>query len=350
MRPPTGGSEAHLVIRGPANASAKLDRDGLSAAPLHAAASLAMFLLDYFWGMLNYLGAHLPPLSTPVVQLCRTRRRLAPCSVGGQSANRLALSAPFCALRRVDLLPRTARPHAAPGFSAGLANKQAKILFLGLDNAGKTTLLHMLKDERLSQHNPTQHPTSEELSIARIKFRTFDLGGHEIARKVWKDYFPQVDAIVFLVDAHDRERFQESKKELDVRHAHARARATPPRPAQVFARSLPRQPSRPAAAPRARARPAQAPRSHLHPRPTWQSLLAVEELGEVPFLILGNKIDLGRAASEDELRIQLGLHQYTTGKGKVALNGIRPMELFMCSVVKRSGYGEGFRWLSNYIK
>eukprot|EP00871_Galdieria_phlegrea_P003889 jgi/Galph1/4500/GphlegSOOS_G3164.1 len=98
----------------------------------------------------------------------------------------------------------------------GLYYKNAKILFLGLDNAGKTTLLHVLRDDKVAQHIPTQQPTAEEVVIGNIKFRAFDLGGHTAARQIWRNYYTKVDAIVYMVDAADRERFVEAKKELDV--------------------------------------------------------------------------------------------------------------------------------------
>ena len=60
----------------------------------------------------------------------------------------------------------------------------------------------------------------EELNIGNIKFNAYDLGGHLQARRIWRDYYPIVDAIVFIVDCADRDRVSETKKELDVRKMH----------------------------------------------------------------------------------------------------------------------------------
>ena len=170
----------------------------------------------------------------------------------------------------------------------GLYSKKANLVFLGLDNAGKTTLLHMLKHDKVTQSKPTYHPCSEELKMGNIRFNTFDLGGHESARKIWSDYFPTVDGIIFLVDSTDTDRFKEAKKELE----------------DVCSNSL---------------------------------------LDNIPIAILGNKIDVKGAVQEYELREALDLNSLTS-------KGTRPMELFMCSITLKAGYPAALEWLSKYLK
>lgn len=67
--------------------------------------------------------------------------------------------------------------------------------------------------------HPSDAAGTSELTVGNVHIKAFDLGGHEAARKLWTTYFEQVDAVVYLIDCADVERFPEAKKELDVRPA-----------------------------------------------------------------------------------------------------------------------------------
>ncbi|KAG3285823.1 SAR1B-like [Ictidomys tridecemlineatus] len=144
-----------------------------------------------------------------------------------------------------------------------------KLVFLGVDNEEK----NMLKDDRLGQHVPTLHPTSEVLTIA-----------------IWKNCLPAVKGIVFLVDCIAHERLLESKEEFDL-------------------------------------------------------LMTDDTIANVPILILGNKTDRPEAISEERLKEMFGLYTQTIGKGSVSLKDLNAghLEVFI------QGYGEGFRWMVQYI-
>ena len=66
--------------------------------------------------------------------------------------------------------------------SLGLSQKQGNLLLLGLDNAGKTTLLHRLRTGSLPQHfPPTDRPSQNEFRHGGIRFQAWDMGGHEVS-------------------------------------------------------------------------------------------------------------------------------------------------------------------------
>jgi GTP-binding protein SAR1 len=137
-------------------------------------------------------------------------------------------------------------------FWSKLFNKKGKVIFLGLDNSGKTTLLSRLKDDRLSVSQPTWHPHSEELKINNLVLKAFDLGGHALARTLWTEYSTVADGLIFIVDASDPTRFAEAAEEL-------------------------------------------------------RRLLEIPGFDQMPITVLGNKIDLPGAASEPELVHALGI-------------------------------------------
>jgi GTP-binding protein SAR1 len=176
----------------------------------------------------------------------------------------------------------------------GLRNKQGKLMLLGLDDSGKTTLLQCLKTGNFVQFEQTKSYHIEDLTIEGIHFQAWDLGGHELARQAWADYFLNANAVVFMVDAANAVRFDEASQELS-------------------------------------------------------RLLSDENLRNVPFLILGNKTDKLGCVSPDELAHRLRITAQTPENAASVPPGQRPIRLFMCSIKQKSGYAQGFRWIAKFI-
>ena len=84
-----------------------------------------------------------------------------------------------------------------------LHDKKAQIIIIGLDNAGKTTLLHTMLTHHFSQFEQTQSFTRENIKFGNVVMNIYDLGGHQCVRSCWKDYYPNSKAIVFVIDASD---------------------------------------------------------------------------------------------------------------------------------------------------
>ncbi|CAI5790142.1 ADP-ribosylation factor-like [Podarcis lilfordi] len=93
---------------------------------------------------------------------------------------------------------------------------EARILLLGLDAAGKTTLLYKLKLNETVTTIPTIGFNVETIQpINNVSFTMWDVGGQDRIRVLWRHYHPNSDGLVFVVDSADCTRFEEAKSELE---------------------------------------------------------------------------------------------------------------------------------------
>ncbi|KAF8375151.1 arf-6 [Pristionchus pacificus] len=92
--------------------------------------------------------------------------------------------------------------------------KELRILMLGLDAAGKTTILYKLKLDQSVTTIPTVGFNVETVTYKNIKFNVWDVGGQDKIRPLWRHYYTGTQALIFVIDCADRERVDEARQEL----------------------------------------------------------------------------------------------------------------------------------------
>eukprot|EP00301_Raphidiophrys_heterophryoidea_P006165 c12510_g1_i2.p1 GENE.c12510_g1_i2~~c12510_g1_i2.p1 ORF type:complete len:185 (-),score=57.50 c12510_g1_i2:94-648(-) len=97
-----------------------------------------------------------------------------------------------------------------------LGTRQARILMLGLDAAGKTTILYKLKLGEVATTLPTIGFNVETVKYKNVEFTVWDVGGQNKIRRLWQHYFQGTQGLIFVVDCNDTSRIDEAGSELHV--------------------------------------------------------------------------------------------------------------------------------------
>uniref|UniRef100_A0A8D0PKL9 ARF GTPase 3 n=1 Tax=Sus scrofa TaxID=9823 RepID=A0A8D0PKL9_PIG len=186
-----------------------------------------------------------------------------------------------------------------------IGKKEMRILMVGLDAAGKTTILYKLKLGEIVTTIPTigkgmagpcnlcwgcclpTYPgfNVETVEYKNISFTVWDVGGQDKIRPLWRHYFQNTQGLIFVVDSNDRERVNEAREEL-------------------------------------------------------MRMLAEDELRDAVLLVFANKQDLPNAMNAAEITDKLGLHS------------LRHRNWYIQATCATSGDGlyEGLDWLANQLK
>lgn len=161
--------------------------------------------------------------------------------------------------------------------------KEIRILMLGLDNAGKTTIVKKFNGEDIDTISPTLGFNIKTLSYKQYALNIWDIGGQQTLRAYWKNYYEETDALIWVIDSADADRMATCKEELE-------------------------------------------------------KLLKEERLAGASLLIFANKQDLSSAKSVEEITKMLNLGAKEHYKG-------RHYHIEQCSAKTGLGLEEGMDWL-----
>ena len=93
-------------------------------------------------------------------------------------------------------------------------NQEVRILMVGLDNAGKTTILYQLRLHEVISTVPTIGFNVETVNYKNISFTVWDIGGQDKIRNLWRVYLKGSQGLIFVIDSSDKQRLDEARAEL----------------------------------------------------------------------------------------------------------------------------------------